>query len=33
MAEVEPVPCEGFLVGRTCACVMVRRAGPNFSSE
>ena len=31
MAEVEPVPCEGFLVGRTCACVTVRRVGSNFS--
>ena len=31
MNEVGPVPCKGFLVGGTCACVLVDGAGSLLS--
>ena len=31
MDGVGPVPCDGFLVGETCACVMVDGAGSCLS--
>ena len=33
MGVVRPMPYEGFLVGETCACVLVDGAGSNLSEE
>ena len=33
MGVVGPMPYKGFLVGETCACVLVHGAGSNLSEE
>jgi len=32
MNEVGPAPCKGFLVGGTCACVLVDGTGSHLSN-